>query len=140
MSLVNRSIVIVYARQPFIDWVNTILPEPVSFEEINTGCPAFMIEDFEYEEDALDAVNDEWEVFFETWLESWVPDESKWPRNRTVEQFHEWFDVSLHPAVFDRLDEPVVHEDEGDDSAVDSGEGEGSGGGAGGDNPKRALH
>jgi hypothetical protein len=115
MSLVNRSVVIVYAREPFLTWVNALIPEQVTLDELNQGCPAFLIEDFEYEEDALDAINEEWAVYFETWLESWVQDESKWPAERTLEQFHEWFDLSLHPMVFDRLDEPVAHDDDGDD-------------------------
>lgn len=117
MSLINRSVVIVVAKQPFIDWVNATLSDNVTLEEANTGSPAFLIEDFESDEDLHQAVYDEWAVYFETWLESWVPDANQWPKHRTLDMFKEWFDIALHPMVFDRLDEPVTHEDD-----VDSGE------------------
>jgi hypothetical protein len=81
-------------------------------DEVNDGCHAFLIEDFEDEDDANEAINAEWDVFFETWLESWVDDETAWPKKRTVELFYEWFDVGIHSMVFDRLDEPILHEEE----------------------------
>jgi hypothetical protein len=112
MSLINRSVVIVYAKQPFVEWLNRTLADNVAIEEVNEGCPAFLIEDFEYEDDAAEAVYEEWEVYFETWLESWIEDEALWPKERTEERFREWFEVRLHPMVFDRLDESIVHEDE----------------------------
>lgn len=114
MSLINRSVVIVYAREPFLEWLHANSDERPPLDEINVGCPAFLIEDFEYEDDAMEAINEEWEVYFETWLESWVDDAKKWPENRSLEMFHEWFHVALHPMVFDRLDENILHEDEFD--------------------------
>ena len=41
-------------------------------------------------------------------LGGWVTDEALWPKNRTFEMFHEWFEVQMSSIVQDLyLDEPL---------------------------------
>jgi hypothetical protein len=120
MSLINRSVVVIRARKPFLDWMNTATAQDLSLDDVNTGCPAFLIEDFEDPADAQEAIESEWDVFFETWLESWEPDQAKWPQNRSLELFSQWFEAEVHGLAFDRLDEPILHEDEFEQSRPNS--------------------
>ena len=43
-------------------------------------------------------------------LDEWVTDEAYWPKGRTLEMFHEWFEVEMTSIVQDLyLDEPLEY-------------------------------
>jgi hypothetical protein len=100
---VNRWGILVRAKQPYVDWAN-------SFED---GGPIFDLDErrasptlyliAELEGADLYELVDEWywEEMFVFELNSWMREPSVWPENRTVDMFHDWFDVELVTELID---------------------------------------
>ena len=120
----NRAVIILRYKQPYIDWVKTAGPSPIeiSLEDANDDSEAFLVPDYESSVDPIDGTEDaiqwvekRWRVFFEYVLGSWMLDESEWPKNLTLKMFREWFDVEYKSMVWDMGKEPFVIEEWTDD-------------------------
>ena len=113
--MLNRDLLIVRYRQPFVDWVNEADPHPaggshITLESANEDSSVFLIHEFASEE-------------FESWLEScyqplfdnilgeWYTDPALWPQDRTLELFKAWCDFEVHSMVLDYVDEPLIDDD-----------------------------
>ena len=93
--MINRAVVILKCKDPFIQWMNDADPYDdnpgITLEGINQENTVYLI-------DENDAANlEEWislnfVQLFESELEDWYTDESLWPKNRTRKLFDEWFD------------------------------------------------
>ena len=125
MLEINRAVVIVRPKQPFLDWLRSVDPDDsdLELEEIRRDPNAYLVPD--WEED-----NDRWvilgwcvENIFGNELWSWYTDESLWPTERDYDMFLNWFDVEFYPTVVD-IDTltPLEHIDDGDDQAEPSAE------------------
>jgi hypothetical protein len=104
----NRSAVLLIARQPFLDWVNR-LPErngrgPQTHETLNLKQDVFLTPDFDTEEDIREYVAAISPALFETKLEEWCEKEETWPPNRTLEMFWQWFEIDIHKQVIETED------------------------------------
>ena len=111
---VNRAVLIVRPRQPFLDWIDSVestLPEeertPITLDELVEGATAYLIPVIEDAEDLVNVLSDAWPEIFEGELASWYADDEDWPRQRTREMFDDWFDVALHDMVFDLGHDPL---------------------------------
>tara|TARA_R110002110_G_scaffold413729_1_gene641672 strand:- start:167503 stop:167844 length:342 start_codon:yes stop_codon:yes gene_type:complete len=109
--MLNRDLLIVRVKQPFVDWINEADPSPgntpITLESANEDSAVFLIHDFACEE-------------FESWLEScfqplfdnileeWYTDPALWPENRTLELFKAWCDLEVHGMVLDYVNEPLI--------------------------------
>jgi hypothetical protein len=40
-------------------------------------------------------------------IENWYADESLWPKDITLEKFHEWFEIGYRSMVLDALNENI---------------------------------
>ncbi|MDD2772299.1 MAG: hypothetical protein PHP45_01225 [Elusimicrobiales bacterium] len=104
MHEVNRCVVILKAKQPFLDWLLK-LPEPVpadmTLQEIHDDHTALLIPDFEDNDTARRFIYKNYALLFEQELESWWTDEKDWPKKRTLAVFKEWFDVEVYSFVLD---------------------------------------
>jgi len=130
---INRAVVILRYKQPYIDWVRRVGPDPIklTLEDANDDSEAFLVPTYESPVDAIDCTEDavkwvekRWRMFFEHILGSWIIDESEWPRQRTLKMFREWFDVEYRSMVWDLCHEPLRIEewdDEMDDELPDAG-------------------
>lgn len=127
---VNRSIIILRYKKPFVDWVNSIAATHRKFtaEEIEDSGEAFMIpaletvEIVDTTEDAVNWVEKRWRMFFEHELNAWVTDEATWPHDLSLDLFREWFNIEFRPIVWDLLSEPLLVgelTDEDDEGEVD---------------------
>lgn len=53
MYLVNRAVVIIKPRQPFLDWANSLPdPTPVTLEQLREDCNAILISDVDDDREA----------------------------------------------------------------------------------------
>jgi hypothetical protein len=114
MAEINRSLIIVKPKQPFLDWLRSIDPEDKNLqpEEINDDATAYLIPELETP-DQQDHIID-WcaEFVFEQELWSWYTDEDMWPVGRDVKMFREWFAIEFHSLVNDVVgDIPLKHID-----------------------------
>jgi hypothetical protein len=112
--MLNRDLLIVRYKQPFVDWVNAADPYTgdhlTILEDANEDSPVYLIHEFASEE-------------FESWLEScyiqlfenildeWYTDPALWPQDRTLKLFKAWCDLEVHSMVQDYVDGPLLDDD-----------------------------
>jgi len=104
MTDINRSVVIIKPKQPYLDWVRMEedeLCQSTALAELRDDCPAYLVRTVWEPDDAQKMIGECWEKLFERALEGWITDESAWPKNRTLKMFREWFDVDCHSLVVD---------------------------------------
>jgi hypothetical protein len=109
MELINRGVVIVKPKPPFLEWVNSdpTLSPPVSMEYLQEDCTAILVPDLNSEEEALDYLADLKPLLFEMELEDWNRDPTTWPAKRTNELFDAWFELEVHSMVWDSVGAPI---------------------------------
>ncbi|MFO7769371.1 MAG: hypothetical protein R6W82_10520 [bacterium] len=112
MRVINRSAVVVRPKDPYLEWASGtdekaketahwmrdraavyLLPEDPTGREETPPLEGFYARIFEHE------------------LEAWHLDRSTWPGPRTLEMFHEWFEVVRESIVVDLADGPVSVEE-----------------------------
>ena len=113
--IVNRDVILVKAKKPFIDWakyVNTDdkLPDK-QVEKVFSGHNAYLIMETEDDEELERAIKRESANIFVNELLAWSLDESEWPVKRSYEVFREWFEVISTVLVFD-TDNSLLEKDD----------------------------
>jgi hypothetical protein len=117
--MINRNLIIVKFKQPFVDWINEADPHPgsgsgsgtrMSIEEVNDDSPAFLIHDYA-SEDFENWLEECYELLFEQVLEEWYVDPTLWPQDRTLKLFKAWCDVEVHSMVIDMVDASLEDDD-----------------------------
>jgi hypothetical protein len=113
MNLINRGVVVIKPKEPFLDWANRdlALSSPVTMEELRRDCTAILVPDLGSLEAALDYVEPLKPRLFEMELEAWDRDPANWPEERTSDLFDAWFALEVHSMVWDTVDTPIVKEE-----------------------------
>jgi hypothetical protein len=103
MSEINRSLIIVRPKQPFLDWLSSLDPDNANLQphDLNYDATAFLIPEFETDDAQREIIDWCAEYVFEHELWSWYTDQDLWPVGRNAEMFREWFEVEFHSLVFD---------------------------------------
>jgi hypothetical protein len=112
--MLNRDLLVVRLKQPFVDWVNEADPYPdgsrLTLGEVNEDVSTYLIHDSASED--LDGWLEECYLhLFEAILEEWYVDEALWPQDRSLALFRRWCDVEIHSMVFDLVDGPLVDDE-----------------------------
>lgn len=111
----NRSLIVLLPRQPMVDWINLVDPNPsgISIEEVRHEQNGFLVSSDKVEttEDAQRWVNKNWQMLFEHQLNEWYTAESMWPANRSLKMFKEWFEIRYHPMLWDLGNDVLELED-----------------------------
>ena len=112
-ELVNRALIVVKPRKPFLDWANGVDDEfkEMTIEEMEDDSAVFLIQDYEADEEREEILQKHYKTIFEAELNGWVIDESMWPENRDYITFKQWFLVVFHSIVFDLQDDDYIIED-----------------------------
>lgn len=117
----NRGLVILRHRQPFIDWALQADPNPpatLMLSDLADDNDGFLIPSnpaVDGIDDAIRWVEKRWRMFFEHMLADWLIDETLWPKQRTLKMFREWFAIEYCSIVWDVANEPLEIEDWDDD-------------------------
>lgn len=107
-SEVNRSILLVRPRQPYLDWADSLPnPTPVTLDELREDCNVYLVSEILDPDDELAVLQNHYAAIFEQELSDWMTGEDFWPSKRTLSMFMDWFDVEFHSMVFDLLDDDV---------------------------------
>ena len=118
MSEINRSLMILRPKQPFLDWARWLDDESkdLTLDSLNEDSTAYLIPEIWQDSDQEKFLQTYYDILFEEQLEGWWTDEVSWPQQRDLKLFLEWFEVEFHSLVFDLCDEPirVVKDDEDD--------------------------
>jgi hypothetical protein len=113
--VMNRAVVIVVPKAPFVDWINSVDSEPgkeLTLEQAGEEADAFLIpvSATDPEVTARRWLQKHWQIIFEQMLEDWYVDEDVWPRSRTLKMFKEWCEIRMHSMVLDCTDEPIDYD------------------------------
>jgi hypothetical protein len=84
MRLINRGVVVIRARQPFVDWINQTTPDepPVTLAEVNRECLAILTPDLDNEIKTHAYLKRLKPQLFEMELSGWNTEEQTWPEKR----------------------------------------------------------
>ena len=112
--MLNRNLLIVRVKQPFVDWINEADPYSdsgnITLEYANQDCPTFLIHDFACE-DVDGWLQQCYLHVFEEVLGQWYVDESLWPQDRTLNLFKAWCEVEVHGIIIDLVADPLLDSD-----------------------------
>jgi hypothetical protein len=113
MDMINRCVIVVKAKQPFLNWVHG-LPDDgkkLTLDVIRHDSHVYLLPEFEMDDEQIELLREFYEAIFEQELAGWWTNPQAYPAPRTFEMFLEWFEVEFHSMVFDLLDdEAIEHE------------------------------
>ena len=103
MYKINRSVAIIKPKQPFVDWINSQSSpgDMVSLEDVREDCMAFLLPQYDYDQEAIGYIEKLCTWIFEVHLKIEFRKKTNWPNNRDYETFKKWFDVELHSITID---------------------------------------
>jgi hypothetical protein len=108
MKIINGGLILIKAKQPFLDWLNGApLSTPLTLAEVNQDCTAILVPDFNSTGELMAYIEPLKSHWFENELATWNSNQAAWPRNRTSKLFDQWFEVEIHSMVWDAI-EPVL--------------------------------
>ena len=115
MRVINRTAVTITGAKPYVDWtLNTDADAnkgAITVARARTYGSAFLMPEFELEEDIQEWVEDNAIWIFEFQLGAWTDDESTWPSVRDLKSFREWFNIDIHSVVVDVGDDDIEGEE-----------------------------
>ena len=115
MRVVNRTAITLVGAGPYLEWTRTrdadFNRNAVTVARAATYGSAFLLPEFELEEDLQEWVEDNHAWLFEFQLSAWTEDESTWPPARDLKMFREWFRIDIHSVVVDVGDDDIEGEE-----------------------------
>jgi hypothetical protein len=115
MRVINRTAVTVLGARPYVDWTLArdadFAKGKLTVARTKAYGSAFLLPEFEQEDDLQEWVEENYVWIFEFQLAAWTEDESAWPANRSLEMFRQWFRVDVHSTVVDVGDDDIEGEE-----------------------------
>ena len=105
MQLINRTAVTIVGAKPYLDWTRRhdadVNRGTLTVARAKTFGSAFLLPEFDLEEDLQEWVEDNATWIFDFQLSAWTENESTWPAMRDLKTFRQWFRVDIHSVVVD---------------------------------------
>jgi hypothetical protein len=115
MRLVNRTAVTIVGAAPYVQWTHArdadFARNQLIVARTKPFGTAYLLPEFEAEEDLQEWVEENFVWIFEFQLSTWTEDESAWPQVRDLTTFRQWFRVDLHSTVVDIGDDDIEGEE-----------------------------
>ena len=100
MKYINRCIITLKPKKPFVDWVITLdgveVPETWDFEG-----GAYLLDEHDTEEAVNANIQNNAISMFENELSAWTEDRTRWPEERDAQILEQWFSIHTAVACFD---------------------------------------
>ncbi|MFQ6078844.1 MAG: hypothetical protein ACE5NJ_06890 [Thermodesulfobacteriota bacterium] len=109
--MVNRGVVIVRPKQPYLDWARSLGDSGV-MPDVKGERTIYLIPDFESDEQAWEILEEIYDEIFDNELWGWHTDPSAWPQDRSFPVFQQWFHVESHSVVEDLCRYDIVDEND----------------------------
>ena len=107
MKTINRALIVIKPKQPFLDWINSQADAPefeVTLDSLRSeDCTAILVPEIDDYDEVWKVIEDLAPEIFETELNGWWQVPELWPVNRDFKTFKEWFDVEIHSMVGDSV-------------------------------------
>ena len=111
MRVVNRTAVTITGAQPFVDWMRDTDADfnagAITVPRAKAYGSAFLLPEFDLEEDLQEWVEDNVAWLFDFQLSAWTENEETWPEHRDLKTFREWFRIDIHSVVVDVADDDI---------------------------------
>ena len=108
----NRSAFLVRFREPYLEWGSSIDSEaPSHLQSYKDNVSVFLVSEDPKGVNESAPLKGYYEKIFENELETWCPDDSRWPQKRTFKMFNEWFNITVQGIVTDLENRPLEAED-----------------------------
>jgi hypothetical protein len=111
MRVVNRTAISITGAQPYIDWMRQTDADfnkgAVTVSRVKAYGSAFLLPEFELEEDIQEWIEENAIWLFEFQLSAWTENEASWPTVRDLASFRDWFHVDIHSVVVDVADDDI---------------------------------
>src|SRR5262245_33688771 len=115
MRVVNRTAITLTGAQPYIDWTRQHDADTdrglLTVARVTPYGSAFLLPEFELEEDVQEWIEENAGWLFEFQLSNWTEDEASWPENRDLQTFRSWFRIDIHSIVVDVADDEIEGEE-----------------------------
>ena len=115
MRVVNRTAVTIVGAEPYMTWTGQHDADAdkgmLTVARVKPYGTAFLLPEFELEEDVQEWIEDNASWIFEFQLSAWTEDESTWPQKRDIKTFREWFRIDIHSVVVDVGEDDIEGED-----------------------------
>jgi hypothetical protein len=115
MRVINRTAVTIVGAKPYQEWTRSHDADfnkgALTIARAKTYGSAFLLPEFELEEDLLEWIEENAVWLFELQLSAWTEDESAWPATRDLATFREWFRIDVHNVVVDVPDDDIEGEE-----------------------------
>ena len=115
MRVVNRIAVTITGAKAYMDWTCQHDADPakgtLTVARVKPYGTAFLLPEFELEEDVQEWVEENASWLFDFQLEAWTGDQSVWPGTRDLKTFREWFRIDIHNMVVDMGDDEIEGEE-----------------------------
>jgi hypothetical protein len=111
MKTINRTLLIVLPKQPFLDWVNRIERQTPDFIPATEHQSAYLIPEKYDESNYKTFLKKAFRTIFEEELYSEFRDSNLWPEKRDLKTFNQWFDVHACDIVYDLGKESIITEE-----------------------------
>ena len=108
--MINRAVLIVRPKQPFLDWAAGLDDSGV-LPDVEGEQTVYLIPNFDTDDDARSILEDVYPEVFEKELWGWHTEESEWPEKRDLKTFEEWFAIEMHSVVEDLCDYEIFEEE-----------------------------
>jgi len=115
MRVVNRTAVTIVGAEPYVEWMRhtdaAFNKGSVTVAPVKAYGSAFLLPEFDLEEDLQEWVEENASWLFEFQLSAWTDDEASWPEIRDLKAFREWFRIDIHSVVVDVGDDDIEGEE-----------------------------
>jgi hypothetical protein len=112
MRTINRSVLIVRPRGPYLTWAAGLdLDEDTAAETLRSRVAIYLVAEDPAGESETPPLEGYFTRIFECELEAWLTDRAEWPKQRDLVTFEAWFDVVGESIVFDLEDEAILTEE-----------------------------
>lgn len=102
MRTLNRAALIVRLKEPYLQWAASVDEDgSADTESLRNHASIYLVAQDPRGEQETAPLEDYFEQIFDMELEAWCLDEGKWPEQRDLKTFLEWFDVTGESLVTD---------------------------------------
>ena len=111
MNTINRTVILVTPKQPYIDWANSFEDGGPTISSGKLRHSAYLIPDTYDEYNYKNWLKKNCKEIFIMELESWMVVPDSFPKKMTYKVFMEWFEIRVADSVFDFGKGKVVTEE-----------------------------
>jgi hypothetical protein len=115
MRVLNRTSVTIVGAEPYAAWTGQHDADAargmLTVARARPYGTAFLLPEFELEEDVQEWIEENASWIFEFQLSAWTEDESTWPPTRDIKTFREWFRIDIHSVVVDMGEDDIEGEE-----------------------------